>query len=161
MVAYLYKQKKGFRGAGLAGPFVRLVAVAHRGVDEVEELGSRLLVFFEEAAQCARGGGGVDLLDAAHLHTHMARLDHDGDPFGIKRLHDRFGDLLCQLLLDLHTAGEDIDDTRYLGETHHLAVRDVGDMGPPDDRQQVVLAGRVELDILDEYHLIVGTGKGS
>jgi hypothetical protein len=37
-----------------------------------------------------------------------------------------------------------------------LAVRDVGDVGPPHEGQQVVLAEAVELDVLDDHHLVVG-----
>ena len=38
----------------------------------------------------------------------------------------------------------------------HAAVRDVGDVHAAEERDQVVLAEAVEVDVLDEHHLVVG-----
>ena len=42
----------------------------------------------ERAGEVAGGGYGVLLLHAAHLHTHMARLDHDHHAERVERLLD-------------------------------------------------------------------------
>ena len=44
---------------------------------------------------------------------------------------------------------------RDLGQADDPAARDVGDRGRPEERQQVVLAQRVERDVLDDDHLAV------
>ena len=49
-----------------------------------------------------------------------------------------------------------LDDARDLRQPDDPASRDVGDRGGPEERQQVVLAQRVERDVLDHDHLAVG-----
>ena len=76
-------------------------------------------------------------------------------PVGPQHVHDRVGDLVGQPLLHLQPAGEDVHDPRHLGQAEDLAVGDVGDVGPAEERQQVVLAQRVELDVAHHDHALV------
>ena len=76
-------------------------------------------------------------------------------PVGLQHVHDRVGDLVGQPLLHLQPPGEDVHDPGHLGEAQDLAVRDVGDVGPAEERQQVVLAQRVQLDVAHHDHALV------
>ena len=76
-------------------------------------------------------------------------------PWGCSRLLEEFGDLLGQPLLDLEPPGVHLDDARDLREPDDPAARDVRDRRRAEERQQVVLAQRVERDVLDDDHLAV------
>ena len=58
--------------------------------------------------------------------------------------------------LHLQAAGADLDGPWDLAKAHNLVVRNVGHVGLAVERQHVVLAHRVHLDVLDENHLVVG-----
>ena len=60
-----------------------------------------------------------------------------------------------EALLHLQAPAEHLDQARDLGEPHHLAVRQVGDVRAPEERQHVVLAEAVEVDVLHDHHLVV------
>ena len=85
----------------------------------------------------------------------VIRLDHDADALGRQPVVEEVGDLLGHALLDLEPARVHLDDARDLREADDLAPRDVGDRRRPEERQQVVLAQRVERDVLDDDHLRV------
>ena len=80
-------------------------------------------------------------------------------PLGARHVHDGVGDLVGEPLLHLQPPGEEVDDAGHLGEPQDLAVRDVGDVRPPEERQQVVLAERIELDVPHHDHALVGLGE--
>src|SRR3990172_3814534 len=67
----------------------------------------------------------------------------------------RAGDLLREALLDLESPREDVHDARQLGESDDAAVRDVGHVRLAEERQQVVLAERIHLDVADHHHGLV------
>ncbi len=91
----------------------------------------------------------------------MLRLDDDPDVLGAGDLLQRVGDLERQLLLNLQAAREHVDDARHLGEPQHLAVRNVPHVGLTDERQHVVLAHGVQLDVLHHDHLpVLGREQG-
>ena len=46
-----------------------------------------------------------------------------------------------------------------LAEADDLGARDVGDVALAEERQQVVLAQAVEVDVLDDHHLAVIDGE--
>ena len=64
-------------------------------------------------------------------------------------------DLHGEPLLHLEPAREHLDEARDLREPDDAAVRDVRDVDAPEERQQVVLAQAVEVDVLHEDHLVV------
>ena len=88
-------------------------------------------------------------------HRWVASSD-DADALRLEPLLEEVGDLLGQPLLDLQAAGVHLDDPRDLRQPDDPAARDVGDRRGPEERQQVVLAQRVERDVLDDDHLAVG-----
>lgn len=86
----------------------------------------------EEGAGKSRGRRTRTLLlDAAHLHAHMARLDDDGHAERIERLLNAIADLHGQPLLHLQPAGIGLDDARDLRQPGDIAVRDIGYMALP------------------------------
>ena len=80
-------------------------------------------------------------------------------PSGSIFSRDRVGDLVRQPLLDLQPAREHFDQPRNLAQADHLAVRDVRDVALAEERQQVVLAQAVEVDVLDDHHLVIIDGE--
>src|SRR6185503_20760054 len=58
--------------------------------------------------------------------------------------------------LNLQPPGEHIYDAGHLRQADDLAVGDVSHMRPPEERQQVMLAQRVHLDVAHHDHALVG-----
>src|SRR5687767_7488375 len=118
--------------------------------------GQKLLSGSEVVAENAgyrRGHHGrVLLLHAAHHHAEMARLDHHAHAFGIDRFHDLARNVLGESLLKLQPARVDVDQPRKLAHAEHLAIRDVTNMAATEERQHVVLAKAVHLDVLHDHH---------
>ena len=69
------------------------------------------------------------------------------------------GDLVRHPLLDLQPPREHVDQARDLAEAHHAAVGDVGDVALAEERQQVVLAQTVVVDVAHDHHLVVIHGE--
>ena len=84
----------------------------------------------------------------------MARLDHHAHTRGPDVLHDRLGDLLAQAFLQLQAARKHVDNARQLADAKHLAGRNVANVATAEERQHVVLAHAVELDILHDHHAV-------
>src|SRR5204863_2649267 len=106
------------------------------------------------AAEGSKHGAGhrnrVLLLHAAHRHAEMLPFEHHADTDRTDFLENGFRDLVGEPLLDLETSREDVDEPWDLAQTHDLAVRDVGDVALAEERQQVVLAEAVEVNVLDD-----------
>ncbi len=85
----------------------------------------------------------------------MVCFEHDTNTLRMDRIFDSFGDLLREALLHLQTARENVDDARNLAEADHLVVRHVCDVRLAEERNEVMLALRVELDVFDDHHLVV------
>ena len=78
----------------------------------------------------------------------MFCLDDDGNTVGMESFHQRIRHLHRQVLLNLQPAGEDVDNARHFGKPDHFSVWDVSDVRLADKRQQMMLAHRVELNVL-------------
>ncbi|VTZ59980.1 conserved hypothetical protein [Sinorhizobium medicae] len=85
----------------------------------------------------------------------MLGFDHHRHAPGHEGLIDGPGDLRRHCLLRLQAAGVNIDDTGDFGKAEHATVRQVGDMGLADNRHHMVLAMRIERDVLFEHDIIV------
>src|SRR5262249_55203857 len=127
----------------------------YAATDQAEELLSRAGVRPEDPAEGAGNGPGILFLDAPHHHTEVFGFDDHAYAARSKNLFHRGRDLLGQPLLHLEPPGKYIDYSRQLGQPHDPAVRDVGDMGPPEERKHVVLAETVELDVAHHHHVLV------
>src|SRR6185312_3722487 len=69
--------------------------------------------------------------DAADRHARMARLDDHRHPLGFQFAHEQVGDRFGHTLLDLRTAGHDLDHAGQLAQPDHLAVGQVADVRLP------------------------------
>src|SRR5205814_1679113 len=70
-------------------------------------------------------------------------------------VHGRVRHLVGEPLLHLEPAGKHLDHAWDLGETDQAAVRQVGDVRPTEEGQQVVLAQRVDLDVAHAHQVLV------
>ena len=100
------------------------------------------------------------LLDAAQGHAQVLCLEHDADALRRELALQPVGDLRGQPLLDLQRSGEGLDHARELGQPDDPLARQVGDVGDADERQQVVLAQRVERDVACDDELVVAAVVG-
>ena len=92
----------------------------------------------------------------------MLGLDHHGHAQRAGDLLHCIGDLAAEVFLNLQTAGVHVDDTRDLRQAQYFAARDVRDVRLADERQQVVFAQRVQLDVLDQHHFaVIGAEQGT
>ena len=89
----------------------------------------------------------------------MFGLDDDTDIVDFRRSLHCPGDVHGEVFLVLQPARKHIDDAGDLGQADDEIVRDIGHVAFADERQQVVLAQRVEFDILDHDHLAPFRGK--
>ncbi len=114
-----------------------------------EEFRARSRVVFESSEQTGGLHDRILLLHTAHHHAEMFGLYDHGDPGGFETSHERLSNLRREIFLDLQSARENIDDARHFGKTDHFAVRNVSYVRPADERKQMVLAKRIELDVFD------------
>ena len=124
-------------------------------MDEVEEFIARACGTEEKPRKRRRRRQRVRLLHTADGHARVHRLHDDGHAQGMQRLLDAVTDLDGQALLHLQPAGKGFDDARDLAQPGDFPVRDVGDVALSDEREHVVLAHRIKLDVLDQDHLPV------
>src|ERR1700722_3175496 len=99
------------------------------------------------------------LLDAAHHHAQMPRLNDYADALGFDHFLDGFGDLGSEALLNLETAGEDFDQAWDFAETDHSAVGNVGDVDLAEERQQVVFAEAEDFNVFHDHNFVVTLGE--
>src|SRR5438128_12692215 len=85
----------------------------------------------------------------------MVRLDHDTHTARLEYVHEGVRHLVGESLLHLEPPGKHLDHARDLGETDQTAVRQVGDVRPTEEGQQVVLAQRVDLDVAYAHQVLV------
>src|SRR3954452_126212 len=126
-----------------------------------EDEAHRLAASGQVAPEDAADGGGdrarAGLADAAHGHAQVLGLDDDQHPAWLEHVGERVGDLRGHPLLHLRAPGVDLDQPGQLGQPGHAAVLagDVADVRHPVEGHQVVLAGRVHRDVLDQHQLVV------
>ena len=132
-----------------------MAAVSARGLlpsNEPQELLPCPGIAAEGAANKARDGGGVLLLDAAHHHAEVIRFDDDAYSLGFQYVLQRVADLLAEAFLGLEPASEHVHDPCDFAQADGLLRGDVTDVYLPDEREQVVFAERVALDVLHDDH---------
>src|SRR5258705_5493449 len=83
-----------------------------------------------------------------------AFADH-GNAERIDLLADCLRNLICHPFLDLETPCKHIHKPRNLAESDHALAREVRDVTLAEKRQQVMLAQRVEVDVLDDHHFVI------
>src|SRR5229473_4150486 len=123
---------------------------------EREKFVARLLIVTESAEHGAGHRRAMLLLHTAHLHAEVAGFDNHADALGSDFLLDGLRDLAGQALLNLQPAREHVHDAGDLAEPQNTLVREIGDVGLAEKRQQVVFAEAEEFDVLHNDHLVVG-----
>ena len=76
-------------------------------------------------------------------------------PSGFEILPDAVGDLRGQPLLHLQPARKGLQHARELGDADDMVARQIGDMRLADDRRHVMLAMRLERDVLEQHDLVI------
>ena len=89
----------------------------------------------------------------------MGGLDDNPNPDRIQDPRQRLSDLIGQPLLHLETPTEHLDQTWDLAETDHSVPGQIRDVTLPEERQQMMLAQTVEINILDDDHFAVVDGE--
>ena len=124
-------------------------------LDEIEELHACPRVVLKHAEHRTGDRHRVLLLDTAHRHAQVRGFHDDSDPERTDLLPQRFGDLIREPLLYLQPARKHVHEARDLAQSNNLALGNVGDVALAEERQQVVLAQAVEVDVLHDQHLVI------
>jgi hypothetical protein len=89
----------------------------------------------------------------------MRGLDDDRDAKRPNFFFDGRRDLRGEPLLHLQAPRKRVDDAWDLAQANHLAIRNVGDVSFAEERQQVMLAEAVQIDVADDDHFVVRHGE--
>src|SRR6202140_1765757 len=108
-------------------------------LDQAHKLGPRLRVSLEDAQDAAGKDAAVLLLDAAHLHAEVIGLDDDADADRFHVFLQALRDLPRHPLLHLEAPAVQLDQARQLAQADQPAPRDLADVHPAEEGQQVVL----------------------
>jgi D-alanine-D-alanine ligase len=90
----------------------------------------------------------------ACFHAVVHGRDADRDIPGVEQGLQGEQHLLGETLLYLWALGEEGHDAIDLGKSDHLALRDVGHAGRAIDGDEVVFAGRGQIDAIDAHHFL-------
>src|SRR5215469_4041356 len=142
----------GRADAKFAATLTPVGALANEG----QELAAGFVFLAEAAQHGRRHSRGVLLLDTAHHHAEVARLDDHANTLGLAHLLDGLCDLGGEALLDLKAAREEFDQPWNFAEADDFAVRNVGHVHLSEERQHVVLAEAEHLDVFHDHHFVVG-----
>ena len=112
--------------------------------------------FFKNPRVGTGHGHGTLLLNPAHLHAEVARLDDDDDTLCVEGSLQALAYLGREPFLQLQAAGKGIDKAGQLAETGHATVGHIADVDFPEEREYVMFAKRVKLDVFDNDHLSAG-----
>jgi D-alanine-D-alanine ligase len=130
----------------------------------LQEFPARVRAGLEYAAERRGGGLAVAVHHPACFHAVVHGRDADRDIPGVEQGLQGEQHLLGETLLYLRALGEEGHDAIDLGKSDHLALRDVGHAGPAIDGDEVVFAGRGQIDAVDadhflHLHLVLDHGK--
>src|SRR5690606_30777337 len=73
----------------------------------------------------------------------------------LKSVMDTIADFIGEALLNLQSPRKHIDHACDFAEPYDVTVRDISDMCFTKEGQHVMLAHRIDFDVLDYYHLAV------
>ena len=77
-------------------------------------------------------------LHAAHHHAQVTRLNHYTYTLGLDGVLNGLRNLHCQALLDLQTAGKDIDQAGNLAQSQDFAIRNISHVDFAKEWQQML-----------------------
>src|SRR5215471_3326876 len=93
---------------------------------------------------------------AAHHYAEVASFNHHAHAQGLDGALYGLGNLDSEPLLHLQAARKSIHQPGNFAQTDDLAAGNVGYVNLTEKREHVVLAQAEHLDILDDYHLVIG-----
>src|SRR5262245_37872525 len=128
-------------------------------MNELEELRACARIVVEHSAHGARDGHGILFLDSAHGHAEMRGFHDDGYAQRFQLAGQRFGDFSSEPLLHLQPPREHVDDAWDLAQSDDFPVRDVRHVALAKERQQVMLAEAVHVDVAHHHHFVVVHGE--
>jgi len=126
-----------------------------RAPDDAEKFSARARIGSEVPKQLTRDHRDAVLTHTTRCHAMMRCLDDHADAFRLEHILNAMGDLCGHGFLYLQAARECLDNTGEFADADNVAIRQVANVGPADDRRHVVLAMRLELDISQDNHFIV------
>ena len=85
----------------------------------------------------------------------MPRLDHNRHTERIECLLNTIADLHGQTLLHLQSTRKTLHHAGNLRQSGDRSIGDIGHVRLTEEGQNVVLAHRVELDVLDQHHMSI------
>ena len=88
--------------------------------------------------------------DSAHHHAEVPGFNHHRYATRLQGGFQCFQDLLSQSLLCLEPAREKVDDAGNFAEADHLFPRQVPNVYLPEEREEVMFAEGIELNIFEE-----------
>lgn len=80
------------------------------------------------------------------------RFDHDAHSLGFQNALERIADFLPQPFLHLQPPREHVDDPRDLAQPDDGLIGDIAHVHFAEEREQVVLAERIHLNVLHDHH---------
>lgn len=110
--------------------------------DEGQKLLARAGILEEDARKGRCGRCRALLLDAAHLHAHVAGLYDDGHAYGVEGALYAVAYLYCEAFLYLKATGVALDHAGDLREACDVAVGDIRHVRLAHERHEVVFAER-------------------
>ena len=85
----------------------------------------------------------------------MLSLNNHSNSLWVHLLLNGVGDFLSEAFLDLQAPCKQFNETNHFAQANHLAGRQVTHMAFSEEGQEVVLAQTVNLNIPDNYHLVI------
>src|SRR3954453_10502492 len=128
------------------------------GAHHRHEPGLLRRIVAEHPGEAAGEGRCAMLGDTADRHAGMLRLDHHGDAARLEDLVDRGRDLRGEVFLGLQPTRENVSEPGQLRQSHDPLDRRIGDVRPAVERHHVVLTLRGELDVPDQYEIVIAGG---
>src|SRR2546425_688953 len=122
---------------------------------QIQEFVSSVLIVFEGAGHRTGHGYRVLLLDAAHDHAEVLRLNDYGHAARMNFFINRICNLSSQPLLHLKASGIHVHQPRYLAQADDTAIWNVPYMAFSEERKQMMLAQAEELDVSNDNHFVI------
>ena len=123
--------------------------------DQIEEFVSGSFVFKENSAEGRCGCDCIGLLHTSEGHACVGSFNDHSYTKRVESFLYAVADLCGEPFLYLKTACECFHNSCYLAQTGDGAVRDVCNMGFADERHYMMLACRIQFDVLDQNHLLI------
>ena len=125
------------------------------GSYKVHEFLTSVLVFEECSGELRCSSHGILLLDAAHGHAKVLRLDDNGHTKRVEHFLQTILNLGGEPFLKLQPACVALHHTWDLAQSHNSAVWNIADVRFPEERQQMVFAQRIDFNVLHHDYLFV------